>query len=392
MECDKLNPAAVRLQFDRWFGEAHRQIGDELASRVLRRMLVDSWECGSQNWTPGFRTEFVRRRGYDMTPYLPALAGYPVGSADASERFLYDVRVTIAELLDEAFFATLQELAEAAGCQVAAECVAPTMLSDGMRHFQHVDTPTAEFWMRSPTHDKPNDIRDTVSAAHIYGKRVAAAEAFTQLRTAWDEHPGMLKPLADRHFALGVNQLYYHVMVQNPWLDRRPGVTLGNVGLYFQRDQVWWPGCKAWIDYCTRVQSVLQQGRSVVDVAVFTGEELPRRSVLPERLIDSLPGLIGADAIARERRRLANEGVPTREQPAGVKHSANMTTPSVWDNGLHGYKYDSINRHALLELATASDGRIHLPGGAGYALLVVPAARPYESERRQDDARSAGEA
>ncbi len=376
LECDKLNAEAIRLQFDRWFAEIRRRVGVELASRVLRRVFIDSWECGSQNWTPAFGEEFRVRRGYDVTPYLPAVAGYPVESAEVSERFLYDMRRTIAELLDERFFATMSQLAKEVDCTIAAECVAPTMLSDGMQHFRHVDVPMGEFWLQSPTHDKPNDIRDAVSAGHVYGKQVIAAEAFTELRTTWSEHPAILKPLADRHFALGMNHCVYHVFVQNPWLDRAPGATLGDIGLYFQRDQIWWPACRAWVEYCHRVQSLLQQGTPVVDIAVFTGEELPRRSVLPERLVDCLPGLVGEAARVRESGRLANRGLPLRELPRGVKHAAHITQPRDWDNGFNGYKYDSINRDALITLATVRDGKIVLPGGASYALLVVPGSRP----------------
>ncbi len=372
LECDKLNADAVRLQFDRWFGEAQRQVDPQVASRVLHQVFLDSWECGSQNWTQDFIPQFKARRRYDPTRYLPIMAGYPIASAEVSERFLHDVRQTIAELLDEAFFSTLAELSHRSGCKLAAECVAPTMLSDGMQHFQHVDVPTGEFWLLSPTHDKPNDIRDAISAAHIYGKPIVAAEAFTQLRTSWDEHPALLKPLADRHFAQGINHLIHHVFVQNPWLDRKPGATLGNVGLYFQRDQIWWPGCQAWVGYCHRIQSVLQQGRPVMDIALFTGEEYPRRSILPERLVDSLPGLLGEKRIASEQQRMANQGTLLRERPAGVRHAANITNPSEWHDPLRGYKYDSINRDALIRLATVRDGRIVLPGGASYAAAGGP--------------------
>ena len=140
-----------------------------------------------------FPAEFKRRRGYDLLPYLPVLAGIPVTSADVSERVLYDVRQTIADLVVDNFFQTLADLAHEHGCQFSAECTAPTMMSDGMRHFSAVDIPMGEFWLRSPTHDKPNDMLDAISAAHIYGKPIVQAEAFTELRMAWDEHPAYVK-------------------------------------------------------------------------------------------------------------------------------------------------------------------------------------------------------
>ena len=77
-----------------------------------------------------------------------------------------------------------------------------------------------EFWLNSPTHDKPNDMLDAISGAHIYGKNIIQAEGFTEVRGTWDEHPGMLKALLDRNYALGINRLFFHVYVHNPWLDR----------------------------------------------------------------------------------------------------------------------------------------------------------------------------
>lgn len=376
LEADKFNPAAARLQFDRWFGEAMRRAGPELAKRVMTGFHLDSWECGSQNWSPVFQREFERRRGYDPRPWLPVMAGIPVKSAEASEKFLHDLRTTIGELIVDNFLAVYAELARVHGLRFSAESVAPVIVSDNLRHFEHVDLPMGEFWLRSPTHDKPNDMRDTISGARIYGKRLIGAEAFTELKLAWDEHPAMLKTLGDRNYALGVNHLAYHVFMHNPWMDRKPGMTLGSVGLFFQRDQTWWRPGRAWVEYAHRVQAVLQRGLPVVDVAVFTGEEMPRRGVLPERLTTILPGLLGEEVVKREATRLANVGLPTRTMPEGVSHSANTTDPADWVNPLRGYTYDSINRDALLRLATVRDGRIVLPGGASYGVLVIPGANP----------------
>ncbi len=371
LECDKFNPEAIKLQFDNWFGEAVKQAGPDLAARVLKIFHVDSWECGSQNWSPVFQQEFKKRRGYDMLPYLPALAGVPVQSADVSEKFLHDVRQTISELLVDKFYNTMATLAHQKGFQFSAEATAPTMVGDGMLHFKEVDLPMGEFWLRSPTHDKPSDVLDAVSGGHIYGKNIIQSEAFTEIKMAWDEHPGMLKTLADRNFGLGVNRFVMHVFNHNPF-DTQPGMTLDGVGLYFQRDQTWWKPGKVWVDYLQRCQTLLQMGKPVVDVAVFTGEEVPRRSVLPDRLVSTLPGIFGADVVASEAKRLQNTGEPLHTIPDGVTSSANMAEAQNWVDPLHGYAYDSFNRDALLRLATVKDGRIELPGGASYGVLVIP--------------------
>jgi hypothetical protein len=371
LECDKFNPAAIKLQFDNWYGKALTLGGPELAPKVLRAFHVDSWECGSQNWSPLFAAEFKKRRGYDLMPYLPVMAGIPIQSVSVAEGVLYDVRLTIAELVVDQFYQTLASLAKEKGVTFTAESVAPTMVSDGLMHYKKVDIPMGEFWLNSPTHDKPNDMQDAISAAHIYGKNIIQAEAFTTLRMDWNEHPGNMKALQDRNYALGINKMVYHVFAHNPWTDRKPGMTLDGVGLYFQRDQTWWKPGKDWVDYAARCQQLLQQGKPLIDIAVFTGEEVPRRSVLPDRLLSTLPGLFGADVQKAEELRLANVAEPLRQMPVGVTHSANMADPENWVNPLRGYAYDSFNPD-VLETAIVRNGRVQFASGASYAVLVIP--------------------
>jgi hypothetical protein len=372
LECDKFNPVAVKLQFDSWYGEALKRGGPEIASKVLTELFIDSWECGSQNWSSLFASEFKKRRGYDLMPYLPVMAaGIPVQTAAVSEGFLYDLRKTIAELVVDQFYKTLAALAKEKGVNFAAESVAPTMISDGLMHYKEVDVPMGEFWLNSPTHDKPNDMMDAISGAHIYGKNIIQAEAFTSIRMDWSEHPGNMKTLQDRNYALGINKMVYHVFGHNPWMDRKPGMTLDGIGLYFQRDQTWWKPGKAWVNYAARVQTLLQQGNPVVDVAVFTGDELPRRSVLPDRLVPALPGIFGKDVVENERIRLMNVGEPLRTKPMGVNHSANMADPENWVNPLRGYAYDSFNPD-VLSTAVVRDKKVIFASGASYSILVIP--------------------
>ena len=380
LECDKFSESSVQKQFDNWFGAAFAKTDSALAHRVLKFMHIDSWECGSQNWSDNFPSEFRARRGYDLLPYLPLLAGYPIESAGTSEKVLRDVRSTISELVSDVFFRVMEKNAKAYGCETSAECVAPTFVSDGMQHFKEVDRPMGEFWLRSPTHDKPNDMLDAVSGAHIYGKNIIQSESFTQLRINWDEHPAILKPILDRNFALGINKVFFHVFVHNPYMDRAPGMTLDGIGHYFQRDQTWWHQGKAWVSYVQRCQAMLQYGHPVNDIAVFTGEEIPRRAILPDRLVPSLPGIFGAKRMESEAIRLKNEGQPLRVMPAGVTHSANMADPEKWINPLNGYAYDSFNRDALLRLAKTENGRIVLPGGAAYSVLVLPLSHPMNPD------------
>ncbi len=375
LECDKLNPDAVTLQFDRWFGEAFRNAGPE-AEKVLKIFHVDSWECGSQNWSTLFPDAFRKKRGYDLLPWLPVMAGYPVKEAGVSEKVLYDIRMTLSELMEENFFGVLATLAKEKNCLFSAESTAPVFAGDGMAHYRFTDIPMGEFWFRSPSHDKPNDILDAVSAGHIYGKRIIQAESFTEIRLDWDEHPGMLKSLADRNFAAGINRFAFHVFTHNPWTDLKPGMTLDKVGTFLQRDQTWWSTGTAWVRYLTNVQGQLQRGVPVVDIAVFTGEELPRRAILPQRLVEIMPGITGEQRVVSERQRVQNDPILVREMPDGVKTVANMADPGEWCDPLRGYKYDSFNQDALLRLARVEKGRIVLPSGASYGLLVIPGTSP----------------
>lgn len=377
LEADKFSRAAMTKQFDNWYGKVFEMTDSATARNALKYMHVDSWECGSQNWSENFASEFRSRRGYDLMPYLPLLAGVPMTNAATSEKVLRDVRQTQAELVVDVFYDVLADKAKEYGVEFSAECVSPTMVSDGMLHYQKVDYPMGEFWLNSPTHDKPNDMLDAIHGAHVYGKPIVQAEGFTELRGTWDETPASLKTLLDRNYALGINRMFYHVNAHNPYLDKKPGMTLDGIGLFFQRDNTWYrDGGKALTDYMRNVQTQLQRGVPVNDIAVFTGEEIPRRAILPDRLVPSLPGVFGPERVASEKERLANVGQPTRVKPVGVTHSANMADPEDWVNPLRGYGYDSVNKDALLRLAKVKDGRIVLPGGASYGVLVLPAPNP----------------
>lgn len=327
LECDKFSPVAATLQFESWFGQALARVGPRLAGKVLHVLHVDSWEAGSQNWSPVFAQGFFHLRGYDLLPYIAVMTGVPIQTADVSERVLHDVRRTINDLMDTGFFRTMGELAHRNGCLFSAEPPNPTFPADGMQHFQYADRPMGEFWLHTPRNDKPTDIKDAVCAARLYGKPYAQAESFTEGLITWDEHPFMLKPVGDHNYCQGIGRLFLHVYAQQPWLNRDPGITLNGIGTFFSRTQTWWHPGKAWFDYMRRCQALLQQGHAVVDVCYFNGENIPARALLRRQLSVPLP---------------------------------------------EGYAFDTINRDALLRLASVSAGEIVLPGGARYRVLVLP--------------------
>jgi len=328
LECDKFNPEAAKVQFNGWFGAALRRVGPKMAGKTMWLNHTDSWEATSQNWSPVFREEFIARRGYDPLPWLPAMTGVPIGSAELSERFLHDIRRTIADLVCDNFYAPLAKLGAEHGAVLSAECIAPTMMADGMQHFKHTDFPMGEFWLNGINQDKPNDIADAISAGHIYGKRIIGAEAFTQIPMSWDEDPYLLKPMGDYNFAKGINRFVLVIWAHQAFPEKPgPGVTLGELGTFFSGTQTWHRPGRAWFDYVRRCSTMLQQGLPVVDVCYFTGEEQPARSFLRRDLPVPLP---------------------------------------------EGYSFDSINRDALITRAAAKGGRLVLPDGMSYRLLVLP--------------------
>lgn len=328
LESDKFSKEATRLVFDGWLAETIRQVGKGRNGPLMSLMHVDSWEAGTQNWTDDFVGEFADRRGYDPLLYLPALAGLPLESYEVYENFLYDFRLTIIELLNENFYQEITALAHQNGSQFSAEATAPVMVSDGMLHHKYIDRPMGEFWRDDPTPmDKPEDILEAVSGAHIYGKPIIQAEAFTDVDSKWYEYPWLLKKQGDYNFCRGINKFFLHVYVQQPFVGKKPGFTLGQTGLHFNRGQVWWNQAKPWIDYLTTCQSMLQQGTRVADILCFSGMAIPRRGLLPDQL---------------------GVAIPT------------------------GYHYLTINPDGLLNQVTVENGRMKLPNGATHPVLLLP--------------------
>ena len=146
LECDKFSVEAIDKQFNNWFGEIYRHAPQDIVKKVLTRLHIDSWEAGSQNWNKTFMEEFRKRRGYDLKPWLLVYAGVPMQSSEQSEKVLRDIRLTIGDLINDVFFTELRKLADGYGMRLSAECVAPTMVSDGLRHYQFADYPMGEFF------------------------------------------------------------------------------------------------------------------------------------------------------------------------------------------------------------------------------------------------------
>ncbi len=305
--------------------------------KSFKYFLMDSWEAGEENWTEDMMSEFRKRRGYDLTLYLPVLTGRIVGSADLSDRFLWDFRRTLADMLADNHYRAAAEYFHKRGVGLYAEAMGtglPTS-GDGLLNKGQVDIPMGEFWTPlpgrndSPDHDA--DVREAASAAHIYGKPIVATESFTSRPSipGWGQSPFYLKPLADRHFAMGVNRIVFHTSDHQPFVDgnHKPGITLWKFGQHYTRNITWAEQAIAWNTYLARISYLLQQGHFSADLAYFYGEGAPATVPFWKDIRPAPPA---------------------------------------------GYSYDYVNSDVLLSGMSVAEGRLTLPSGMTYRALILP--------------------
>jgi len=376
LECDKFNPYAIKLQLDSWFGTIYDTLQRNNIISPLKIMHVDSWECGSQNWSENFNIEFMKRRGYDLMKFLPVAAGIPINSFNFSENVLFDLRKTISDLISDIFFKEVSNYAHQYNCLLSAESVAPVMICDNISYFKFVDIPMGEFWLDSPTHDKPSDISDAINAAIVFNKKTVVAESFTQLRISWKEHPALLKPLADFYLSKGINGFVFHVFAHNPWLNQKPGMTLDRIGLYFQRDQTWFDnGGKAFLNYLSNCIKILQNGNIVSDFAIFSGNEIPSRSVLPYQLYEVIPNIFSNSVKKFENERVKNT-LKIIEKPNDVYHTAAIPVFTNYIDPIDGFNYFSVNAEGIMS-AYVKDNKVII-GNTECSLIIFPGYRKMD--------------
>jgi hypothetical protein len=325
LECDKLSTKAADAMFEGLMGKL---IADSkpLAGKTLVATHIDSWEVGSQNWTPAFREEFRRLRGYDPLPFLPVMTGLVVESLEVSERFLWDLRQTISELVVQNYAGRFRELAHQHGLRLSIE--AYDGCCDDMTYAGQADEPMGEFW--SWAFGSGADwCTEMASAAHIYGKPILGAEAFTATdKEKWLGHPAGIKALGDWAFCEGINRFVFHRYALQPWRDVKPGMSMGPWGLHYERTETWWEQSKAWHEYLARCQFLLQQGQFVADICYLEPEASPYRFRAP----------------------------PTPGNPA---HRP-------------AYNFDGCTPEVLLKLMKVKDDCLVLPSGMSYRALVLP--------------------
>lgn len=268
LEVDKMSKTAVDAYWKGGVQPIIDKLGD-LIGGTVNNCLIDSYEVETTNWTKGFETQFENLRGYDLTSYLPTLAGYYVESGEISERFLWDFRRTIGDLIAENYYAHFADLCHKNGMQFSVEPYWGPF--DNMQVGATGDIVMCEFWSGGyPFFDSPKFVS---SIAHLNGSSIVGAESFTGIG-GWDKHPANIKSIGDRAWTEGITRFIFHTYVHQPW-DVAPGLALSYHGFDFNRLNTWWSQSEAYMNYLARSQFLLQQGQNVADALVFTGESSP---------------------------------------------------------------------------------------------------------------------
>jgi len=333
LEVDKLNRQDVKDYLDHYLAMYSSTVGPPMMGNAgISYLLTDSIEVGPQNWTDNMLGDFQHLRGYDARPWLPALTGVIIKSTADTDRFLWDFRRTIGQLLAENHYGEISDDLHEHGMRYYSEALEyhRPSLGDDMEMRSHADVPMGAMWTYAKsTGADPDylvDLRGAASVAHIYGQNLVGAESMTSRGPAWAWSPKSLKTVADLEFALGVNRFEIHESTHQPVPDMAPGLTLGHYGLWFNRNQTWADEAKPWVTYLARCSYLLQQGHFYADVAYFYGQEGPLTAVFGWKAMQDAP---------------------------------------------EGYGFDFVNSDVLLHHMSVKDGRLVTRSGMSYRILYL---------------------
>ncbi|MDR3735470.1 MAG: glycosyl hydrolase, partial [Acidobacteriaceae bacterium] len=331
LEVDKLDRRFVKNYMEAYLDSYKETVGTGLmGKRGITYVITDSWEAGSQNWTDNMIAQFKKLRGYDPSPWLPVLAGHVVESAAASDKFLWDFRKTIGDLIATEHYGQLQTTLNQRGMGHYGESheVGRAFVADGMQVKKMLEVPMSAMWTQSPgvnneTYGYNADDRESASVAHIYGQNLVAAESMTAAGAAWAWSPATLKPTADQEFLNGINRIVIHESAHQPLIGKVPGLSLGHYGQWFNRNETWAEEAGPWIDYLGRTSYMLQEGHFGADLIYFYGEDSNLTAIFANK---------------------------APEVPAG-------------------YGFDYVNADALIHELSVSEGRVKTPSGMSYRVL-----------------------
>ena len=322
LEVDKLNRKHLQGHFDAYIGEIMRRIPAE-DRRTFRILVEDSYETGGQNWTDDMTDRFIERYGYSPLPYLPVLQGIPVGDNEKSDRFLWDLRRLVADLIAYEYVGGLKEISNRNGLTTWLENYGHWGFpSEFLLYGGQSDEIAGEYWSEGTLGDIEN--RAASSCGHIYGKTKIWAESCTAGGNPFGRYPNMMKQRVDRFFTEGINASLLHLVIHQSDTPEEPGIAAW-FGNEFNRKNTWYEQLDLFTDYLRRCNYVLQQGRYIADVAYFIGEDAPK-----------------------------------------MTGECNPPLPE-------GYSFDYINGDILRNHAHVHDGRLVLDSGMEYSVLVLPA-------------------
>lgn len=332
LEVDKLDPVAIKAYFENYLDQYKSATGGLMGDKGgLQYIVTDSWEAGAQNWSQNLPAEFLKRRGYSLVLWMPALTGQIIKSSEASEKFLWDYRKTLSEMVSEYHYDQLTTLLHERGMKRYSESHenGRTLIADGMDVKRTADIPMGAMWTPGSIGGDGKtynvDIRESASVAHIYGQNLVAAESLTAIGNAFAFSPERLKPTADMELASGLNRFVIHTSVHQPTDDHFPGLGLGPFGQWFTRHETWAEQATAWTKYLARSSYLLQQGKFVADIIYYYGEDNNITSLFSKKL----------------------PNIPV------------------------GYNYDFVNADALLNLLSVKNGQIVTPSGMHYKVLAL---------------------
>jgi hypothetical protein len=328
LEVDKLSRKALNSFWNLYPTKLLEMAGDH-AGKTFKRFEIDSYEAGNQDWTPDMANEFKNRRGYAIYPWLVVMAGYTIESKDVTARFKYDWQRTINELFADNYYGYLNELIhKVPGLEFLVE-----PYGTGKKNFDDLsirgigDKVMCEFWTKPSTWGWES-ILPVSSNAHVSGKKIVAAEAFTgQPQYAFQTDLAALKVSGDQAFSEGVNLFVLHASAHQPWPQVNPGMTMGWWGTQFGPSQTWWDhGAAQWVQYVTRCQTILQKGLFVGDLCYLQ---------LVSQKATNIP---------------------------------------------QGYKADICNEKELLTRFSVKEDKLLLPDGMSYRILILPDSCKIEPE------------
>lgn len=350
LECDKLNAHAAEIHWNNYAGVIIDSL--KAAGYPLSGICMDSHEAGAQNWTHDFPELFRGKCGYDIIPFLPAMQGYIVNSVEETESFLHDLRRTIADGINDRYFSTLQRMAAQAGVHFTAQAMGngQSICSDNLAAKGRVERPQGEFWTRM--HNGAYDIKEAASAANIYRKQIASAEAYTDFN--YNNTPGEVKDETDMAAAFRVNELVVCASESQPWVHSPGSSGPFRINTGYNRDYAlnrcnpMWPLSRGFWDYQARNSYMMRQGRPVVDIIVYAGDEAPMKLLahnlpdIPEGYdfdVCSTDGLMHLDASAYRMLAIEKTAVVSPESEKRIEQLKeqglcvfdNRTMP---DNGL----------------------------------------------------------